>query len=286
MDDNSSSPLLSAPGATGNREQTSNRSNKSEESTPLLSHADDAPRYDGEAEGEGYDEQSPSLAATSLRSLQGGQFSKPTKSYRRWPTFVAVTILGSLILAIIGGVFFTPIIVEEYAKQSMVIEPTKLSIEKFTSNGVDARIQANFKLDASRVKNDAVRNIGRLGSWIAREIESTPSKVEVYLPEYGNLLIGTALVPRVVVNIRTGHSTQLDFVAKLVPGELGNIKQVVNDWLEGRLSSLRIKGKADVTLMSGIFPLGTQTISESLVIEGQSLYQAFASFYLGEKSLA
>jgi hypothetical protein len=285
MDDNPTSPLLSAPGVAGNREQTSNRSHESEESTPLLSHADDTPRYDGEAEDEGYCEQIPPPAATSLRSLKDGLFCKPTKLYRRWPTFVAVSILGSLVLAIIGAVFFTPAIAEEYAKQSMVIEPTKLSIEKFTSNGVDARIQANFKLDASRVKNNAVRNIGRLGTWIAREIESAPSKVEVYLPEYGNFLMGTALVPRVVVDIRNGHTTQVNFVAELLPGELGNIKQVVNDWLEGRLSSLHIKGKTDIALKSGILPLGTQTISESLVIEGQYLYQAFASFYLGEKSL-
>jgi hypothetical protein len=189
-------------------------------------------------------------------------------------------------LAIIGGAFFAPAIVEEYARQSMVIEPTKLSIETFTSNGVRARIQANFKLDASRVKNDAINKIGRLGTWIAREIESMPSKVQVYLPEYSNLLVGIAMVPRVVVDIRNGHTTYVDFVAELVPGDLYDIKDVANDWLEGRLSSLRIKGKADVALKSGIFPLGIQTISESLVFEGQSLYLAFSSFYFGEKFLA
>jgi hypothetical protein len=182
--------------------------------------------------------------------------------------------------------FFTPAVVEEYAKQSLIIEPTSLSLRDFTSTGAVVRIQADVKLDASRVKNDAVRNLGRAGTWIARQIESKTSKVEVYLPEYGNLLIGTATVPGVVVNIRNGQTTHVDFDADLQPGDMTGIRSVINDWLEGRLGQLRVQGKTDVALKSGIFPLGTQSISESLVFEGQYLYQTFASIYFGEKFFA
>ncbi len=199
---------------------------------------------------------------------------------------MAVSVLGALAIVIMAGAFFAPAIVEEYAKQSLVIEPTSLSIETFTPTGVQARIQADFRLDASRVKNDAVRNLGRFGTWIAREVESEESKVEVYLPEYGNLLVGTAIVPSVIVNIRNGQTTHVNFLADLLPGDMTGIRGVVNDWLDGRLGQLRVQGKADVSLKSGIFPLGTQSISKSLVFEGQYLYQTFASSFFGEKVFA
>ena len=116
-------------------------------------------------------------------------------------------------------------------------------------------------------------------------MESESSKVEVYLPEYGNILVGTAAVPPVVVDIRNGHITAIDFLTDLEPGNIEGIRQVANDWLEGRLGQIRLLGKANVGLKSGIFPLGTQSITESLVFEGQSLYRSFASLYLGEKTL-
>jgi hypothetical protein len=287
MADGSTSPLLGASGPSSSRRTPSQRSHRSEESTPLLSDTNTTPRYDGEEEED--NEISSSPAAASLRSLQNGRVSPVPASSKggvRWPTIVAVSVLGALVIAIMAGAFFSPAIAEEYAKQSLVIEPTSLSIETFTPTGVQARIQADFKLDASRVKNDAVRNLGRFGTWIAREVESKESKVEVYLPEYGNLLVGTAIVPPVVVNIRNGQITHVNFIADLLPGDMTGIRGVVNDWLDGRLGQLRVQGKGDVSLKSGIFPLGTQSISESLVFEGQSLYQTFASVYFGEKVFA
>jgi hypothetical protein len=188
-------------------------------------------------------------------------------------------------IGIITGAFFVPAAVEEYAKQSLIIEPTNLSVQNFTSTGVTARIQAIFKMDGSRVKNDAVRKFGRFGTWIAREVETKPSTVEVYLPEYGNILLGKAELPRIAVDIRDGHHTVLDFFAILEPGNAEDIRRIANDWLEGRLDRIRIMGKASVDLKSGIIPLGTQTIAESMVFEGQSLYRSFASLYFGQKSL-
>lgn len=189
-----------------------------------------------------------------------------------------------MVLVIMVAGFFAPAIVEEYAKQALVIEPVSLSIDSFTPTGVRARIQADFQLDAKRVKKDAVRNIGRAGTWIARAVESKPSTVEVYLPQYGNLLLGTAMVPRVAVDIRNGHITRMDFLTDLEPGKVEGLRQLANDWLEGRLGQLQVQGRSVVGLKSGIFSLPVQTISESLVFEGQTLYQTFAAFYLGEKT--
>jgi hypothetical protein len=191
---------------------------------------------------------------------------------------VAVSVLALLVIGIILGAFFIPAAVEEYAKQALIIEPTSLSIADFTDTGVIARVQAQFRMDASRVENEHIRNIGRFGTWLAREVESEKSKVEVHLPEYGNILLGTAAVPSVLVDIRNGHSTAIDFLTALEPGNIEGIRQVANDWLEGRLDQIRVLGKAEVALKSGLFSLGTQTISESMVFEGQSLYRSFASF--------
>jgi hypothetical protein len=42
-------------------------------------------------------------------------------------------------------------------------------------------------------------------------------------------------------------------------------------------------GKAKLHLKTGILPLGTHAVAETLVFEGQSLYRSFASLYFGEK---
>ncbi|TVY73459.1 hypothetical protein LSUE1_G003340 [Lachnellula suecica] len=266
MSDNPSSPLLGS-----SDRPTSDHSHRDEdlENTPLLSRPDSAPRYDGD---EYTEQRQSSPAARSLRSLQNGHGSpKSTKGKRRWPTIIAITFLGLIAVAIILGAFFAPAVVEEYAKEALVIEPTNLSIDSFTATGVTARIQANFRMDASRVKNKDVRNIGRFGTWIARKVETKETKVEVYLPELGGILIGTAAVPRVVVDIRNGYTTGIDFLTNLEPGNIEDLRQVANDWLDGHLGSVRVLSKANVGIKSGLFSLGTQSISESFQFEGNDL---------------
>jgi len=194
-------------------------------------------------------------------------------------------ILALLSIAVIVLAFFVPAAVEEYAKDAAVLEPTNLSLESITADGVRARIQANFRLDGSRVKNDHVRRVGRVATWMVRELGTGETKVRVYLPEYGNILLGTAGVPPLVINVMDSRNTAVDFVADLAPGDAEGIRTIANEWLEGRLDKLRIQGKADIQLKTGIIPLGTHAVSESLFFEGQYLYRSFASLYFGEKSL-
>ena len=235
----------------------------SEESTPLLSGEDNRQNY-GDAPREGT---ARSTAASSLRSLQRGG-SKKGKGSRRWPTIIALTTLTIVLLIILGLGFAAPAVAERYAKEAMVFEPTDLSIDSFTSSGVRARIQGDFRMDASKVKKKAVRDLGRAGTWIARAAESKSTEVDVFLPEYGDVLLGAALVPPIVVNIRNGHTTHVDFIADLTAGDLDGIRRVANDWLNGRLGQLRVRGNADVGIKSGIFSLGTQRLSESIVFKG------------------
>ena len=246
------------------RSKHSYESKHSEESTPLLSqdanhrNYGDAPPHD----------EPPSAAASSLRSLQSGGPSKENSS-RRWPTIIALTILGLVVVVILCLGFAAPEVVEEYAREAMVFEPTDLSIDSFTSTGVRARIRGDFTLDGSRVQEKPVRDLGRAGTWIARAVETKRSKVKVFLPEYGDLLLGTADVPRIVVDIRDGHTTHLDFLSDLEAGDLNGIRRMANDWLEGRVGDLSVRGVADVPLKSGIFGLGTQSLAETIMFKGE-----------------
>lgn len=239
-------------------------SKHSEESTPLLSRdADrrvygDAPAYD----------QGTSPAASSLRSLQNGGSSKG-KPNRRWLTIFVLTILGLVIVLILCLGFAAPAVVEEYAKQAMVFEPIDLSIDSFTPTGVRARIRGDFMLDGSKVQKKPVRDLGRAGTWIARAVESKRTKVKVFLPEFGDIRIGTADVPPIVVDVRDGHTTHIDFLTELAAGDLNGIRRMANDWLEGRIERLSVRGVADVPLRSGIFGLGTQSLMRTIEFNGE-----------------
>ena len=247
------------------RSRHSQHSSHSAESTPLLSRDIDHRNYNSQSP---QDDEASSAAASSLRSLQNGESSKG-KKFRKWPAALALTLLSLIVLAILGLGFAAPEVVEEYAQQAMVFEPTDLSIDSFTSSGVKARIRGDFTLDASRVHKKSVRDLGRAGTWIAKAVESKRSKVQVYLPEYGNVLLGTADVPPVVVDVRNGHTTHIDLLSDLSAGDIDGIRQIANDWIAGRIGQLRVVGIADVDLKSGIFGIGTQKITHELVFQGQ-----------------
>lgn len=271
MPDSERSPLLSAEDANHSRDPE-----PGSEATPLLSGSE-TPRYDGTDQ-----EHQGATDTASIRSRRSdGSATKASR--RRWPSIIAMVILGLLSVAIIVIAFFVPAAVEEYAKEAAVLEPTNLSLESITKNGVRARIQANFRLDGAKVHNEHVRRVGEAATWFARELGTDATNVSVYLPEYDNILLGSAVLPPLSIKIN-GENTAIDFVAELIPGEAEGIRMIANEWLEGRLNRLRFQGKADIKLKTGIIPLGTHAVSESLTFEGQSLYRSFASLYFGEKS--
>ena len=181
---------------------------------------------------------------------------------------LALSILVATILVILGLGFAAPAVVEEYAREAIVFEPTHLSIDSFTSTGVLARVQGDFKLDSSKVKKRSVRDLGRAATWIAKAVESKESHVEVYLPEYGNLLLGTAEVPSVKVSIRDGVKTHIDIMSDLSAGDIAGVKGIAQDWIRGSVESLSIHGVAQIPLKSGIFSLGTQYLTETMTFAG------------------
>ncbi|KAJ2907149.1 hypothetical protein MKZ38_007664 [Zalerion maritima] len=276
MADDEASPLLTSD-ASPRAEETAS-SGPLLESTPLLSDSSSTPRYDGTEDTREY-----TASVLSAASSRSSQRSKSSKHGTRRISYIAMFILAVLMIAIMILAFILPDAVQEYAKEAAVLEPTNLSIEEITMNGVRARVQANFRLDANRVGNNAVRRVGRAVTWVVREVGNEETEVNVYLPEYDGVLLGTATVPPLAFKLRGGKTTTVDFVTDIKPGDAEGYRGIVNQWLDGKLHELRLQAKAQVPIRSGILPLGTHAISESLVFEGQSLYRSFSSLFFTKK---
>jgi len=161
--------------------------------------------------------------------------------------------------------------IEEYAKQAADFKPTNLSLDSLTERGVRVRIEGDFTMDASRVGKTSVRNIGRIGTWIAREVETGATDVDVFLPKHKNTLVGTARIPSIKVSIRNGQTTHINIVTDLEPCSFDDIRDIANKWMEGDLNEITVKGKAEVPLKSGWIHLGSQSIVESLVFKRHDL---------------
>ena len=251
------------PGPTrDDRDPEENDEEPASEQTPLLHREEPADQSQPHREHS---------AESLLRSLSTSSNGSGKSSKRRWPSILALLILCLVAILIMIFAFFAPSIVEQYAAQAVVFEPTSLSIDSFTSSGVRARIQGDFSLDARRVKKKPVRDLGKLGTWIAREVESGESEVEVSLPEYGNVVLGTAHVPGITVDVRNRHRTHVDFLSDLEPGNKDGIRRIANDWIDGRLGQLRVLGKASVPIKSGLFSFGTQTVRQELLFANNNI---------------
>lgn len=230
----------------------------SSESTPLL-------RHEGTyGVSYGTDNRRRSSASTT-HSIED-----PTKHprSRRWPIVIAITtLLAAVFLTLVFG-FAAPAAFKQYAQEAAVFKPQRIALDSATSEGVSIRVQGDFSLDGSRVKHPFVRSSGRIATWIAKEVETGKMQVDVYLPEYDNVLLGRAFLPAVKVDIREGHSNFIDIVANLQSGDVAGIRQVADDWMNGRLAQLRVQGTADVNIRSGILKFGSQAITADLALTG------------------
>lgn len=236
----------------------------SSESTPLLHRRDD----DLVAYGtERNTSPAPSIESRRSGSPDGGASKKSGRV--RWPTVLSLALLTTAILGILLSGFAAPAVVKEYAQEAAIFQPTALSIDSTTPDGVRARVQGDFVMDSTRVRSNSIRNLGRFATWIAREVETGESDVEVYLPEYGNILVGNAALPSIKVNIRNGHHTKVDFMTELTPGDIKGMRGIAMDWVEGRLGRLSIKGRATVHLKTGLINLGTQILTDTFTFEGE-----------------
>ncbi|KAH2801439.1 hypothetical protein KXW19_001114 [Aspergillus fumigatus] len=253
MADEERRPLLnegtSTDGSSSHADRPIRPFELSSESTPLLVRRDDG---DIVAYGTAPRRASASSSAFETSSLH--KYSKCLSGRIRWQCLCAFVTLTA-VMSILVFAYVAPAVVKDYAKEAAVFKLTDISINSTTEDGVRTRIQGKFVLDADRVQKQSVRTLGRLVTWISREVETGPSEVQVYLPDYGDILAGTASLPSIKVNVQNGHTNSLDILADLVAGDLMGIRAVADDWIEGRLGQLRVNGKAIVHLKSGILSL-------------------------------
>ena len=237
------------------------------EASPLLVRPEEE---DHDVEDDEHATASTSLLRTLSNTSSTRSQDKRPFWKKRWPSIVALAVLVLAVVCIMLGFLATEGI-EEYAMQAADFKPTKLSLDSLTDTGVRVQVEGDFSMDASKVQKESVRNIGRFSTWIASEVETGATEVDVYLPEYDMVRVGTAKIPAIKVSIRNGHTTHVSFFAHLEPGRFDNLRNIANDWMDGRLGQIRLKGKADVPLRSGLIRLGSQTIVESFTFQGMCI---------------
>ncbi|KAL2160260.1 hypothetical protein VTH06DRAFT_1433 [Thermothelomyces fergusii] len=265
MPDLKSSPLRAAAGSSSRTPKFGER-DEVLESTPLLS-SPTTRRYNGERD----DAHHGDTMSIASRNTRTASVKSAREKSIRWPSVISMIVLASLSLAIMIFAFIVPAALQEYAKEAVVIEPTNLSVDSITLKGIRTRIQVNFRVDAHRVSNEHVRRIGKVVTWVVRELETESTEIQLSLPDHGNALLGTAGFPPLKVIVADGHNNEVDFVADISPGDAHAFWTIAMEWMKGRLSNLRIQGQADVQIRTGAIPLGTHSIVESLTFEGSKL---------------
>ncbi|KEQ62855.1 uncharacterized protein M437DRAFT_48925 [Aureobasidium melanogenum CBS 110374] len=265
MPDTNSQPSSrpqSAHSVRSSRSQQFTSRNANDETTPLL-----ATNNDQNVEAQDQSESSPestsqsrSPAVTRLLRL----FQPQSKSQPRWSSLLALLLLCIIVVLIMVLGFLAPSKVQEYAVEAATFEPTSLSIHSFTTTGVTARIQGDFSMHAENVKDKSVRRFGRFGTWIAKKVETGQSSVHVTLPDYRDALLGTAEIPSIIADIRNGHTTHIDFLTELSPGNTNVIRRLAKDFIDGKLHELRVSAEASVPVKSGLINLGRQTVSRAM----------------------
>ncbi|THX44371.1 hypothetical protein D6D10_00510 [Aureobasidium pullulans] len=237
-----------------------------DENTPLLS-SNNNHNVEAQEQAESSSESSHSPAVARLLRL----FQPQSKSPPRWSSLLALFLLCIVAVLIMVLGFLAPSKVQEYAVQAAHFEPTSLSIHSFTTTGVTARIQGDFSMRADNVKDDSVRRFGRFGTWIARKVETGQSSVQVTLPDYKDALLGTAEIPSIVADIRNGHTTHIDFLTELTPGNTDAIRHLAKDYIDGKLQELRVSAEASVPVKSGLIHLGRQTVSRAMAFGNDNI---------------
>jgi hypothetical protein len=224
-------------------------------------------------EDHGPSESTPLLSETAANGYNGSRPASTAPSHkspkmRRWSASLAALLLLSLLMVLIMLFgFFVPEVMEEYAVQAATFSIDGVEPE-LTPDGARARIRGTFGMSSANVKSGHVRNLGVLGTWITRHVQTSEMKVEVRLPDYKNALLGNAVVPPIKVSIVDGQTTDFDFEMELIPpSSIEALRAVFDEWLFNKLHHLRVAGAAKVKLRSGILVLPPTMIQQTIEIE-------------------
>ncbi|KAB8236936.1 uncharacterized protein BDW43DRAFT_228050 [Aspergillus alliaceus] len=213
-------------------------------------------------------ESTPLLGHQALSSSCSQQPRQKTRR-NRLPALTCIALFATAILAVLVAAFALPVVVKAYAEQASVFHIQSLSYEPSVPEWARARIKGTFIMDADRVENAAVRRLGQLATWVAREIETRESgTLEIYQPLFGHVVTITASLPPIKLNVRDGHTNHLNF--------LSDIKHLAEDKSEDLFEGVAkradsgILAKAQVHLRSGWIDLGSQEFYLTVQYKGKS----------------
>lgn len=191
-----------------------------------------------------------------------------TSHRRRWSMVGCIALLTTTVLAILVLAFALPAIIKVYAQRATVFHIESLTYEPSGQDWSRARIKGTFFTDADRVNSSWISGVGRLTTWVASEIETREGDtLEIYQPVFGHIVTINASLPRIQVNVRNGHSTDLDFLSDIQRVSDGGSPTSPIDWEDQKGGG--ILAKANVHLRSGWLDLGRQEFFLTVQYKGR-----------------
>ena len=234
------------------------------ETTPLLnrsnSHNSERPQLST---------RSRTLSSSHTGEDEEQRKNQKNKSWERRPSTLALLLLCIAAALIVILCFITPATVEEYARDAVQFTPQQLAVDRLTSDGARVDVRGEISVDAKRVHKSFTRTIGRITTWIIGKVKSGHGNVEVLIPEFGDMVLGSAKVPPMVLDIRNGHTTTVAFKSEVQPGPASGLKTIADDWIKGRLGSLDVEGKIAVPLTVGFLPVGKTRLSRIFEVQSK-----------------
>ncbi|KAK9454255.1 hypothetical protein V1511DRAFT_420903 [Dipodascopsis uninucleata] len=189
----------------------------------------------------------------------------------KWPAITAL-VLGFITLITVLAVQIVEVNAPAtYVRQALNLNITSISVEDLSREGVKSRVQGEISFDSSKVDDSLTRNLGRFATSIMRkaEVKETYLYIARVESESNRKVIGRASIPNIVVDIRDKHVTPIDFVSNVEDiASVQEIAKLVEQYLQGHLQGALFRGDADITIRSGILPLGTHHVSHEVKLTG------------------
>lgn len=214
-------------------------------------------------------ETSPLLPQTDGPSSQEttSPSSLPPSKWKSWKLIALLALVATFASIMVLG-FMVPGAAQRYAEEAPDVTLEGVSVESYTKEGVNVRILGSVHFDATRVKNFDGRNVGRFAGRLLKTVKTGASDIEVFLPGYGETMVGKITVPSMAVDIRNGHTTRLNFTALVQPVSTKIVSMVLSDALMNRLKVIKATAIAKVHVKAGWFSLGKQKIVHTIVLDG------------------
>ncbi|KAK7205302.1 hypothetical protein BZA70DRAFT_277811 [Myxozyma melibiosi] len=193
----------------------------------------------------------------------------------KWPIVISTLVAACLSLSLVASHLVKTSAPAMYAKQSINLNLTSVSIVQMSSNGIHTHVVGEISFNSSRVQDRTTRAVGRIATLIMRKAETKETTMDIsHVDESGHpITIGQASVPNIVVDIRDGHTTPIDFISTVKDvAAISDIAKLVEEYLHGELNGAVFRGDVDLPLRSGILPLGTHHVAHDVHLQCMCFY--------------